>query len=64
MVEPLLSHDGVSVRDGSNGEDPCEEEEDAIALVVTVLIVGNDPTGIQSEQRHSDESLVGFRRGE
>ena len=48
---------------GPNGKDPCEEEEDAVALTVTVLFVSDDSTRIKSEQSHSNEDLRAVEKG-
>ena len=55
MVKSFLFYDGEGVVDGPDGENAREEEEDPIALGVAVLLVSNNPTGIQSEQRHINE---------
>jgi len=62
MVQPLVFYDGVRVLNGPNDEDPYEEEEDTIASGLTVLRVGDDPAGIQGEQRHSVMKISGSEK--
>jgi len=42
------------VLNGCNGEDPREGGEDAVALGVTLLVVGDNSAEIRRKQKHSE----------